>query len=331
MQRPIRVQATAHETTLVFVSYNSAHLLRERLRALDALPVVVVDNASRDGIAELFATAPDRVRFLANRVNSGYGRAANQGLEEVETKYALLLNPDVEIGPEEVAALEAEAQRLDTPWLFIAPDSGVPPELLGGSISGLETVRGASGAALFFDVSAFRELGGFDPNIFLFYEETDLCRRAVEAGLEMYHAPRIRVEHPIGTSAAPTLALDYLRKWHFHWSALYFTRKHRMWRRHLGLLFRNGIVAGLKLRLLSPGTRRHALTHARHHSARFFWRGESAFLASGEPVRTSFMAHLEAKAALETEREAELAAGAVREGVDPGRVVPSTRDESSDA
>jgi N-acetylglucosaminyl-diphospho-decaprenol L-rhamnosyltransferase len=276
-------------TTLVIVAYNSAHLLEERLRALATRPVVIVDNASADGTVEILESRFPEVDLVRNAVNGGYGRAANLGFDRVRTQYGLLLNPDARISEEGIAALEAEAANLDGDWLFIAPDVGISPMQPERESETLDRVTHASGAALFFDMEALRRLGGFDPNIFLFFEETDLCRRAHEASVAMYHAREIEVEHELGTSTHPTPGLEYLRKWHYSWSRLYFYRKHRMWRPLLAAIFQNLIVGGFKLSLPGRSDEKRRLLHARHHSTRAFVSGRLAFDPTGTPSAESLL------------------------------------------
>jgi len=302
-RRPSGPAAMKQDTTLVIVTYNSAHLLEERLGEYAGRPVVIVDNASSDGTAGLVSSSFPEVDVIQNDVNSGYGRAANQGFERVVTRFALLVNPDARISSEGIAALEAEASGLDDDWLFIAPNTGVIPEPRVRVSSTLEEVDAASGAALFFDVECLRRFGAFDPSIFLFFEETDLCRRAMRDGVKLYYAADIPVEHELGTSTHSSIALEYLRKWHYNWASLYYHRKHRLWSRYFGTLWRNLVVAGFKLMTSSRNQQRYVLCHARHHSARAHLFGRGAFLPSGEPFREEFLRELEGRSPRDVSEE----------------------------
>jgi GT2 family glycosyltransferase len=92
---------------VVIVTYNSAATVGRALSSCrscnDIASVVVVDNASRDGLAAAAAEGADRV--IVNEVNEGFARAVNQGVAVGEAELVLLLNPDAEIGPEALAAL----------------------------------------------------------------------------------------------------------------------------------------------------------------------------------------------------------------------------------
>lgn len=275
------------DTTLVLVTYNSAHLLEERLAACAGWPVVLVDNASADGTADWVRSNFPAVHVIANAVNSGYGRAANLGFDQVSTRYALLVNPDARLDSSAIERLEAKADALADGWLFIAPDVGVAPQRRQKADHGLERVAAASGAALFFDVQALRRLGGFDPEIFLFFEETDLCLRAERARLDLYFAPDVEVPHELGTSTHRSLSLEYMRKWHYNWSRLYFERKHRRWGAFVRTAFVNVVVAGIKLAMGGREPRKAALLRARHDAARTFLAGGSAFDSQGAPCAAS--------------------------------------------
>src|SRR5262245_33380398 len=104
--RPISLAATERpDVTVLIVSYNTAHLLDEMFATLEAgrdalkLQVVVVDNASRDGSANVLRTKYPHVELIENRTNVGFGRANNQALPRIRGRYVLLLNTDALIAP----------------------------------------------------------------------------------------------------------------------------------------------------------------------------------------------------------------------------------------
>ena len=92
---------------IVIVSYNTRDLLRQCLASVEAslarsqldAEVVVVENASSDGSAEMVRQRFPWARLVANRRNSGFAAASNQGLRALglpgeAPPYAMLLNPD---------------------------------------------------------------------------------------------------------------------------------------------------------------------------------------------------------------------------------------------
>jgi GT2 family glycosyltransferase len=84
-----------------------------------------------------------------------------------------------------------------------------------------------SGAMLMGRTNLLRELGGFDPRYFLYWEETDLCRRALNAGYEIWCAPHVQASHVGGTSAAEESA-DRIKGCipvHYYQSRYYYLSK----------------------------------------------------------------------------------------------------------
>lgn len=80
---------------IVIVSYNSRKVLQTCLQSVSGHRVIVVDNASGDGSADLVGTAFPQVTLIANPQNRGFAAACNQGIRASDEPFILLLNPDV--------------------------------------------------------------------------------------------------------------------------------------------------------------------------------------------------------------------------------------------
>ncbi len=94
------------DLSIIIVSWNVKEKLRENLKALYesktsfVFDVYVVDNNSEDGTDDMIKQEFPQVFLIENNVNFGFGRANNQVLRQIETKYALLLNPDMKVKPD---------------------------------------------------------------------------------------------------------------------------------------------------------------------------------------------------------------------------------------
>jgi GT2 family glycosyltransferase len=190
--------------------------------------VVVVDNASADGGGELArAWGADVVAMPAN---AGFGAANNAGLALVGAPVAALVNPDVELldgALPHLAQVAAERGALVAPRLLnhdgsvqrsAHPRPGtlesllpalLPPALMPSALrlraepwraTRPRRVGWAIGACLVAPTALLRRLGPFDPGLFLFYEDLDLCLRAASAGTATELHPEVSLRHAGGHS-----------------------------------------------------------------------------------------------------------------------------------
>jgi len=217
------------DITAVVVAYNSAAALPACLAAIAAagLAAVVVDNASTDRSRDIAADGSARV--IANPRNEGFGRAANRGVAAATTPYCLALNPDITFAPDAIqrlrrALVENPKAALAGPRLL--GSDGRDAQLTASPINRAGELL--SGAAMLVRRDVFLTLGGFDPNIFLFWEDNDLCRRAVDEGYHVVVVHDAHVHHVRGGSTAPTPGHIYRIRWHQAWSRFYVLDKHRV-------------------------------------------------------------------------------------------------------
>lgn len=235
---------------VVVISYNTRDLLRACLASLrpeEPEEVVVVDNASPDGSADMVRQELPWVRLIANPDNPGFGAAANQGLAACRSPYVLLLNADTEVVPGALAALRRELDRHPkaavagprllnpdgshqpscypflTPFNLLAMSTWlnrlvrVTPSLrrrflpvwAPGPAGSADWVKGA---ALAIRQQAFDAVGGFDPSFFMYAEEMDLCWRLRAAGWEVRCTPEARVVHVEGASTRQRRTAMFLQQ-----------------------------------------------------------------------------------------------------------------------
>lgn len=233
--------------TAISVTYNSAGVITDTLRAVLASPhiaeAVVVDNCSNDGCSALIAQQFPNVKLIRNACNEGFGQGNNIALAQVETPYALLVNPDAVVSNTAIEQLLAAASRY--------PDAAIlAPQLVddGGeihlsykrSVFNREKAAGISqlaegdicadylsGAVWLLNMAHFKTIGFFDPQIFLFYEDDDLCLRARKAGFSCVLVADATVTHlKGGSSGTPNPASEFFKQQHMIWSRLYLQQKY---------------------------------------------------------------------------------------------------------
>jgi N-acetylglucosaminyl-diphospho-decaprenol L-rhamnosyltransferase len=234
---------TSGSVTAIIVTFDSAHALPECLGALqaDGVPALVVDNASTD---ETVAIAEGQgATVIRNARNEGYGRANNIGARAADSEFVLIVNPDCIVERGAVAALVDAARRYPDAALFapqiVEPSGRVfyqPRSLLATSLTnpggklvlpeGEACAPFFSGACFLIRRDVFLKLGGFDQNIFLFYEDDDLCRRIADSGAALIYVPQALVRHGRGRSSGEKPGRIFASRWHQAWSRAYVSRKY---------------------------------------------------------------------------------------------------------
>ena len=279
--------------TAIVVAFDSAHALPECLGALaaDGVPALVVDNASTDGTAAL--AEGQGARVIRNPRNEGYGRANNIGARAAGTEFLLVVNPDCAVEKGAVAALVEAARRYPDAGLFapkiVEPSGRVfyqPRSLLSPYLhnpqgrlvlpEGEACAPFFSGACFLIRRDLFLRLGGFDENIFLFYEDDDLCRRVADAGHALIYVPQAMVRHGRGRSSQPKRGRIFTSRWHQAWSRAYVSRKYGLPDPAPGMLAANALKAAAAVL-----TFRRSLMERYGGSAAGAW----AFLAGRQALR----------------------------------------------
>lgn len=226
------------DLAIITISTNESQWLRPCLSTVfdhfgDAdVDVVVVDNDSSDGTAELVASEfPDaRVVWSQNR---GFGHANNRGVMTCNARYVLFLNPDTEIVEgtfEELVRMMDERPGVGLVGVRqVTPDGRLDKTIrrfpnalraLGDALRAERLPRRphwlgerevdpaayeretpcdwTSGSFMLVRREALESAGYFDERYFIYSEETDLCRRVKGAGWEIRHLPQMTIIHHDG-------------------------------------------------------------------------------------------------------------------------------------
>ncbi len=229
----------AYPVTAVVVTFNSERVIGNCLEKLAAAgaTTVVVDNASTDRTADIAGSQGATV--IRNADNFGYGKANNIGVAAAQTEFVLICNPDVTVNADTIEALVAATGTYPDAGIWaprvFQPDGREyfrtasylsPGEQAREAPPGDVRVPMVQGSCFLMRRGLFLEMGGFDENIFLFYEDDDLCRRLNDAGRAIMYVHAAEVSHELGGSSQPRPGLAYLSRFHQAWSKAYVARKY---------------------------------------------------------------------------------------------------------
>lgn len=255
------------DVSIIIVNYNTKQLLADCLATVFektkdvAYEVIVVDNASIDDSEEYIKERYPSVKWINSGENLGFGRANNLGAKYATGKYLFLLNSDTLLLNNAIRiffdyAESHQYEGIGTLGSWLLDKDGKPNNSFGffpcvtneikyllgkyqlpslNDITEEKEVDYITGADLFIEKRLFEGLDGFDKNIFMYYEETDLQYRLALRSLSRKIIPGPRIIHLEGGSfenkglslkrflMAQTSYNYYLRK-NFHGLNYYFNR-----------------------------------------------------------------------------------------------------------
>jgi GT2 family glycosyltransferase len=234
--------SAAPVVTVIVVSYNTRELVRRCVTSVlketdPPLHVIVVDNASADGTAEMVRRDFPSVTLIANRDNRGFAAANNQGMAVARGRYVLLLNPDTEVFEGALAAtarfadehpdaavvgckvVGTDGHRQNT--IFRTKRVGelminalLPNKLMRRSRlfgrsryadldrDAVQDVETVAGCFMFVRREAIERVGVMDEDFFIYGEESEWCFRFRRAGLKVKYFPGASILHHGGRSTS---------------------------------------------------------------------------------------------------------------------------------
>lgn len=236
---------------MAVVSHNRVEMLRrclaslERAEGRETFQVIVVDNGSRDGSAELESEFPN-VQWIRLPKNFGLTKAWNLGWRAADAAYVLFLHGDTEVEPGAIVrlaeALDAnedavavcpllvDAEGRPTPQLGSFPPDG---QFAPAQVTGTEpqAVRYPRGAALMVRVFYIKKIRQIDEKYGQFGADADLAMQILRVGRKILLVPQARVRHE------PRVDYTAMERADFLLGRAVFLGRHE------------GLVAGLKARM----------------------------------------------------------------------------------
>ena len=228
------------DVSVIIVNYNTLELTKntidsviEKTKNLN-YEIILVDNSSTDGSVEFFEREyKDKIIFIKNNENLGFGRANNKGIEIAKGKYVFLLNSDTLLINNAIKILFDFMEKNENCGvcggnLFdinLRPTNSFNMKMLSykdeyiNSIVNLFLkifklkkksfnytqiplkVEIIIGADMFIRKNIFSKIGKFDEDFFMYHEESELCFRILKNGYKIYSIPQAEIIHLEGRSS----------------------------------------------------------------------------------------------------------------------------------
>ena len=216
-----------NDLTVVIVTFKSEEVI---FSCLDSIPsnikVIVVENSNNKKFKEELEKKYRNVNCIIAGDNKGYAVGNNTGLRKVNTKYALILNPDTELKKDTIQLFFKTIELVPEFWL-IGPGNN-QANLKSFDDNGLIEVNNLKGFAIFFNLIKFNKIF-FDENFFLYFEEIDLCKSVKKQDGRIFLSKKIVINHDNASSVNKDkiFELEKNRNWHWMWSSFYSHKKHK--------------------------------------------------------------------------------------------------------
>ena len=219
------------ELTIIIVTFNSAEIIENCLNSFDIskYDVFIVDNNSSDKTVEIIRSSFEFVKIIENSKNLGFGRANNIALNQAQTQFALILNPDAQIRDIDI---EISLKHLkNNPQIALASPNTLSEE----NFENVEKYKNDEiifcnfvvGGIMFMNLENVRKFGFFDEQFFMFAEDSEICDNSILNGFKNAIFNDAFALHIGGTSSTKTLRTHYRRFWHLGWSKTKYKQKRK--------------------------------------------------------------------------------------------------------
>lgn len=263
---PVRSQPSLEPVALSIgiVTFRARDLLRDCLRSLYEtahcpFEVIVADNGSNDGLAEMLRQEFPDVRLIQNERNLGYTYPMNQALRAGRGRYLMQLNPDTLLLPHAIddllaymdahpevgvcgprvlnrdGTLQAPCRRgeprpLAVIGYFLGLDKRFPHSRRLGEYlltyiddNQVQPVAGVSGSCMLIRRALVEQIGYLDERYFAYQEDADFCRRARDAGWQVIYTPQAQIIHYGGMGGTRVQPYRSIYEWHRSYFTYYRT------------------------------------------------------------------------------------------------------------
>ena len=222
-----------NDITIIFVSFHSEDIIEKSIATINHdIPIIVIENSRNFSFKEKLEEKYSNIKVIIPEQNLGNGAGINYGIKNIKTKYAFYLDVDTELYPDTIINLLEAARKIKN-FSILAPNINnfvykKECYLESNKNEKYTLMRFVTGCALFFEKRLFNEIGYFDENIFLYFEENDFYERCLKKKKPIYLIENSKINHK-GNSSVKNIfkeEVEINRNWHLMWSTFYFYNKH---------------------------------------------------------------------------------------------------------
>ncbi len=209
-----------NDITLIIVCFNSYKLIKKNLSEISKFKTIIVDNSKSDEI-RLLVKGVKNIKYIKTKKNLGYGKGNNLGVSESKTPFILILNPDILVESKSIKILynsyfnyenvgilapslydNNNNRRSNGSLSYINKEKISKKNILNNQkAEGNTCYQFVVGCAFLIKKDFFDKIGGFDKDLFMYFEDNDICDKTLEKNKSIIEIPESKMIHLQGLSA----------------------------------------------------------------------------------------------------------------------------------
>ena len=220
-----------NEITIIIITYKSEKIINDFIKKIPStIKIVIIENSQNYKLKKDIEKKYNNISVFIKE-NDGVSSALNYAVDKIKTKYFLQISPDLEFNFEDLNIFLDFAKKKANKFAAIGPrflevkkksHKQINVNLEYGEIDSIH------GSCMFIDKVTFLQIGKFDENFFLYFEETEYCYRAKKQGYLSYQINNSKVKtkgRTVDIESENNENFSNILIWHFIWSKYYFNRK----------------------------------------------------------------------------------------------------------
>jgi GT2 family glycosyltransferase len=218
--------------TIIIVSFHSENIIENAIKSINRkkYKILVIDNANSLNLKKKLEDKYKNITVLNSKENLGFGRSINLAIKKIKTPFSFYLSADAILKKKSLEHILDYAVKNDD-WIILTPSIFNTPTSKINIIKknykkDIDSINFTQGCAFFFDNKVIKKIGGFDENIFLYYEDNDFFFRCLKKN-KILVINKALVFHKGNSSVDKKFnyEIELNRNWHLMWSKFYFYKK----------------------------------------------------------------------------------------------------------
>jgi len=171
----------SNKLTIVLISYKSENKINTFIKKIQKnIKVIIIKNSNNIILKKNIEKKYKNIKVFIKK-NEGVSSSINYAVKKIKTKYFLQISPDLKFNFSDIKLFFVLANKLNNRFAAIGPrflyvkeksHKQINKKIHYGAIDSIH------GSCMFINKNCFKEIGKFDDNFFLYFEETEYCFRA---------------------------------------------------------------------------------------------------------------------------------------------------------